>query len=375
MKNIKELRKKAAAVALAGAMGASLVGCNSNDKKEKTTTATAITTEATNTDDLQEAIQIETEYDYTQDVRDLYEENIGFWEYFATVKGNKIEGTNDVEPLSEEEVQGRIKNVLKVMNGDVKDLSGEDIDGVYSDIQCIMLPDVLSNAYNDATNAELGYYTIEGNMNIPYLPKLSKYTLSEQTRTMLEEYESNVEAVINDLVSSNKVSDATKEKLTNTLRNQEESVIMNSSYMEVSNASDGLIRHMVCYNNANIYAATGKTRITSDKVNSGEMRISVETEEEAIVYSMYLMNEIETLTDDQKLLLQDLLTELRPVKDYTRICEYKEQIKTAADANVNVIVGQVNDKKTTLLAYKDFLLSAKENINNDDEMSFTYFAM
>lgn len=375
MENKKLLRKKAATIALAGALGASLVACKSNEKKEQTTIDTTITTEEATLTDATEEIIVETEYDYTQDVRDLYEENIEFWNYFSTVKGNKIEGTNDVEPLSEEEVQGRIKNVLKVINGDVKDLSGEDIDGVYSDIQCIMLPDVLSNAYNDAHNAELGYYTIEGNMNIPQLPKLSKYTLSEQTRSMLEEYESNAEAVINDLVSSNKVSDETKERLTNTLTKQEESVIMDSSYMEVSNAVDGLIRHMVCYNNANIFAATGKTRITSDKVNSGEMRISPETEEEAIIYSMYLMNETETLTDDQKLVLQDLLTELRPVKDYTRICEYKEQIKTAADQNVNVIVGSNKEDKVSLLAYKKFLLLAKEDMNNDDEMSFTYFAM
>ena len=349
-----KLRKKAAALLSAGVMTMSFAGCQKNTN----TNTSATTTQEQTTEMLTEESQMQTlpivdeednlnieEVDYKASAREVYENNLEFWSMYAYERAIESDAEGNKVPLSKEVVFSNIENVIKLMNGEVKDFSSSEVNDIYADLRYMLCPDKLTDTLNNVRNAELGYYEVEGQISLPFIPDLTKFAISEQTREMLAEYTTNANLVISDLNSTNTVSKETKDIVTKTLLTQEESCILNPDYMQTKNSADGVVRTIVAVDNSGLYTdATGETRIKSDKVNSGEMRISPETQDEAIVYSMYLMGATDTLTDEQKIILQNLLVELRPIKHIELMCEYLTDLGIHADQKENVITGKAEDK-------------------------------
>ena len=322
---MEKMKKIILPYALAGTM--LLSGCG----KQQTNTTTEVPTQATT----QAATEALTENEPVVTANNtIYNENIDFCATYG---------------ITEEEIE----TLGKVLNADVN--TKQDVTDVCDNLNQILLPQYLTDTLTHIHNEELGYITIEGQFSLVDASSLSQYATNSETKEILDIYESLRARVINDINTTNKVSDETKAALEKAVVDMHEEYIETVEDMNINSNDDGQIL-FINYIKLKLIdltvAATNKSKLTSEKY--GEFVIAPETFEEAEVNAIVLTDGLDALTDEQKLIYQQYtLKDIRKIY-IDGICGAQEKLKEGAKDNTN------DYTKEDLMNMKEYLLIQKE---------------
>lgn len=250
----------------------------------------------------------------------------------------------------------RIENAIKVINGEVSDLTPSQVMDAKEDINYILLPQNLVTNLDNVTAEELGYVTIEGSFNMSDVPSLDEYAQNKETREFVEEYEELRDKVIEELNTTNKVSAETKNELKEAVIKMEEEYLPDENNMNTDVTAEGnkLLENLAKESLTELTAhATNEARIQTDKFPGG-LKLILETDEERDIQSKALIHGVEVLTDEEKGIYAKSTAETVVNKYETGACEHAQNLADHAKGNSNVH-SQIEDLKK----YKDYLISQK----------------
>lgn len=260
----------------------------------------------------------------------------------------KYEEFYDVYGITEEE----LVNIGKVLNEDVTDLTKKEVSDACENIKTILLPQYIVDSCGHIRNEELGFIEIEGQFNLLEPSSLLQYTTDYETQEILEKYETLRARVINDINTTNKVSDETKEALINAVVEMEEEYIITKEDMNNDTSNDGQI-FLKNWTKKKLIDLTvnaaGVDKVESKKL--GTLYLLPQTPEEIEIYSIALTKGLDALTDEQKLIYQNII--LYKIDEKYINCGAEQNLLTGAKDN--------NDySKEELINIKQYLLIQKE---------------
>lgn len=334
----KKFKKSVLPFALAGTM--MLAGCGNKEVAEKEVVVEP-TTEVIETEEIQEDI---ANVDYYALAADTYNNYTTF--YAQLGMAYKDENANQGINIT------RIENVIKVINGEVSDLTESDISNAKEDIGYILLSQDLVSNLDNVIAEELGYVTIEGNFNMCDVPSLKEYAQNEETIKFVDEYENLRNKVQNDLNTTNKVSDGTKKELTDAVVQMEKDYLQDTNNMNTDATAEGnkLLENLAKESLTELtILATNKTRIETEEFPGG-LQLDVETDEERDIRSKKLIHGIEILTDEEKQIYGDMAMRIVVTKYEEGACEHEQNLANHAKDNADVY-----SEMDILKQYKEYL--------------------
>ncbi|MBQ9024735.1 MAG: hypothetical protein IJ105_05950 [Bacilli bacterium] len=306
----------------------------------------------------------------TQTTEAVYNENDDTYALAATSYNNytKFYSETGLAFADENANQGinieKIENMIKVIKGDVSDLTESQIDDACESINYVLLSQNLSTQLHNVIDEELGYITIEGQINLSEAPSLVEYATDAETIEVLTNYETLRNKVQNDLNTTNKVSDETKQELKNAVIDMEYDYLPDENDMngDVNAEGNKLLENYVKKNLVDLTVlATNESRLETE-VFPGGLKIAPETDQERDVQSKALIHGLDILTDSEKELYSTMTMELVGTKYLDGICTHQENIKRHAKDNVDTY-----SKIDTLKQYKEYL----SNINKENEYTLS----
>ena len=225
-------------------------------------------------------------------------------------------------------------------------------------INYILLSQDLATQLHNVNDAELGYITIEGQISLSDAPSLVEYATDAETIDVVNTYETLRNRVINDLNTTNKVSDETKQALMDAVVDMEYDYLPDANDMngDVNAEGNKLLENYAKKNLVDLTVlATNKSRIETE-VFPGGLKIAPETDQERDVQSKALIHGLDILTDNEKNIYSTMTMELVGTKYLDGICTHQENIKRHANDNVDTY-----SKIDILKQYKQFLTSNIED--------------
>ena len=348
---------------------ATLAGCGKAEVKQQTTEATtAVTTEATTevtTEAItEEAISVEEqrEYENELDARNFYNDNTEFFSVFAQERLDE----NNRTP---EAVKDEVKDIIKVCKGQVADYTSSEIRDIKEDIAYILYPQemVYSLSMIDQADAykSLGQEVkFEGSLAVNDIPKLSQFAQTEETKAKLEKYENLYTQVNADLKANNSISDDTKTALSNAVIELEKSYRKDSNEMNESPIyeSDKLLENL-----ADEYLIELTGHVVGPFVHDdelGDIQLIAATPEEADILNQYnLAGERPSAELEEKALT--LKSKLAVTKYEEGVCAHMENLGKHADNDIDTY-GKLEDIQNQMKyfkAMKDMMASVKEEEN------------
>lgn len=351
------------------ALMATLAGCGKAEVKQQTTEATtAVTTEATTevtTEAVtEEAISVEEqrEYENELDARNFYNDNTEFFSVFAQERLDE----NNRTP---EAVKDEVKDIIKVCKGQVADYTSSEIRDIKEDIAYILYPQemVYSLSMIDQADAykSLGQEVkFEGSLAVNDIPKLSQFAQTEETKAKLEKYENLYTQVNADLKANNSISDDTKTALSNAVIELEKSYRKDSNEMNESPIyeSDKLLENL-----ADEYLIELTGHVVGPFVHDdelGDIQLIAATPEEADILNQYnLAGERPSAELEEKALT--LKSKLAVTKYEEGVCAHMENLGKHADNDIDTY-GKLEDIQNQMKyfkAMKDMMASVKEEEN------------
>ena len=343
-----------------------LSGCGETKVEEQTTEVTTeATTEATTqvtteavTEEVTEALeQEEVKTDYYALAAETYNKYTNFYSNtgFAYEDENAPQGIN-IE---------RIENMIKVIDGEVADLTGSDVSTAKETMNYILLSQELVDNLSDAYSEELGYVTIEGQFNMCDAPSIYEYATDEETREFVKKYEELRNKVQEDLNNTNRVSEETKQELKDAVVEMEKEYIPEDTTMnnDVNAEGNKLLENLAKEKLVELTALSiNQSRIETDEFPGG-LVIAPETRQERDVNSKVIIHGIEILTDSEKLVYSEMLMKKVGTKYEDGACAHEENLARYANEDDNshskIDTYQV---KFDLLEQKKFLLKQKQLI-------------
>ena len=356
----KKIKKIVLPFILAGTL--SLTGCGNQEEKseimEETTQIVTENTTETTTEEVQEATinDAKEETNYYALAANSYNNYTKFYSEtkMAFADENANQGIN-IE---------KIENMIKVIKGDVSDLTESQIDDACECINYVLLSQNLATQLSNVNDEELGYITIEGQINLSEAPSLVEYASDDETIEVLTKYETLRNKVQNDLNTTNKVSDETKQELRDAVIDMEYDYLPDENDMngDVNAEGNKLLENYIKKNLVDLTVlATNESRIETE-VFPGGLKIAPETDEERDVQSKALIHGLDILTDSEKELYSTMTMELVGTKYLDGICTHQENIKRHAKDNVDTY-----SKIDELKQYKKYL----SNINIENEYTLS----
>ena len=233
----------------------------------------------------------------------------------------------------------RIENIIKVINGEVADLTSDDVSTAARNIEQILLPQELNKACNFIHEEENGFMTIEGNFNICETPILSIYATNEETKEFLEGYENLRNEVIIEINSTNSISEETKLKCEKAVIDMQKEYKNSKNFANTDTSSEG---NKLILNEAKVATielaniVTDKARIYDDEFPGG-LKLAPETYEEAMVIAKH-DNEAtrDSMTEEEKLLYTETTLDLIKTPYVGYVCSAEEILGNYANNNQNV---------------------------------------
>lgn len=354
----KKINKLVLPFILAGTL--SLTGCgkqNENSFVESSSTTTTVTTTEQPTTQVVETTQT------TKTIDDTYA-------LAATSYNNYTKFYSETKMAYADETanQGinieKIENMIKVIKGDVSDLTESQIDDACECINYVLLSQNLSTQLHNVIDEELGYITIDGQISLSDAPSLVEYATDAETIEVLTNYETLRNQVQNDLNTTNRVSEDTKQALRDAVINMEYDYLPDENDMngDVNAEGNKLLENYVKKNLVDLTVlATNESRLETE-VFPGGLKISPETDAERDVQSKALIHGLDVLTDSEKELYSTMTMELVGTKYLDGICTHQENVKRHAKDNVDTY-----SKIDILKQYKEYL----SNINIENEYTLS----
>ena len=358
MIEMRKIKSKVVPYVLLGTMGLTLVGC-SNEEKKTVSKVNSITSEST--------------FQTTQTTQELTEEQVtneieNKEEYYYALAAESYNNytkfySNSKMAYADENANcginiDRIENVIKVINGEVSNLTPSQISDAKEDIGYILLSQKLVSNLDDIIAQNLGYITINGQMNIEDIPKLSIYAKDEETKEVVENYESLRDQVINDINTTNNVSLETKENLKNAVIQMEKEYLPDETNMNNDVTAEGnkllenLAKEQLCELTV---LATNEARIETDEFPGG-LKLAAETDEEKDIlnrYNLAVLGLNTEIVDFEKAL--DIKSSLVVTKYEEGACAHEEILARHAKDNTDVY------SKEELQNIKSYLEALKSN--------------
>lgn len=359
----KKFKKLALPLAIAGTL--SLAGCGSqveqtyeeNNTIVTEATTEEVTTEVATVEEIKETIEEKEDY-YTM-AANSYNKYTAF--YCETGMAYADENADQGINIS------KIENMFKLIKGDVSDLTESEIEDACECLNYVLLSQNLSTNLHDVIDEELGYITIEGNITLSDVPSISEYLTDEETKEVVANYETLRNQVQNDLNTTNRVSEQTKEALRNAVIDMEYDYLPDENDMNgiVYNESQKLVENYAKKNLVDLTVlATNESRLQTELFPGG-LKIAPETDQERDVQSKALIHGLDILTDSEKELYSTMTMELVGQKYLDGICTNQEEIKkNAIDHNEHSKI-DLNNQKEMLLKQKEILQSMLEQANED----------
>ena len=354
----KKIKKLVLPFILAGTL--SLTGCGKQNKQtfvEPSTQTTVVeaTEEATTV-----VVATETEAVKVDDTYTLAAASYNNYTKFYSETNMAYADENANQGINIE----KIENMIKVIKGDVSDLTESQIDDACECINYTLLSQNLSTQLHNVIDEELGYITIDGQITLSDAPSLVEYATDSETIEVLTQYETLRNKVQNDLNTTNRVSDETKKELRQAVIDMEYDYLPDENDMngDVNAEGNKLLENYVKKNLVDLTVlATNESRLETD-VFEGGLKIAPETDEERDIQSKALIHGLDILTDHEKEVYSTMTMELVGTKYLDGICTHQENIKRHAKDNVDTY-----SKINTLNNYKEYL----KNINNENEYTLS----
>lgn len=357
MMKFKKLKPILLAVSLMTA--GSLTACS--PKKQEQNTAVKETT-TTKTEVIKETPVKEVKNEVTEDVKyyNLAAESYNnYTEFYARSKmayadENAIDGIN-IE---------RIENIIKVINGEVSDLTSDEVINAKEDINYILLSQDLVTDLDNIIARDLGYITIDGEMKICEAPKLSIYASDKETKEFTEKYETLRDRVQLDINSTGSISDETKKELKEAVIQMEKDYLVDDNQMNDDVTAEGnkLLENLAKESLVELTAlATNESRIMTDEFPGG-LKLIAETDEERDIESKAKIHGLEILTDREKEIYAKDTMERIVTKYEEGVCAHMENLANHAKSNTNT-----HSKLELLKNKRDMLIAKKEQ-----ERNYTY---
>ena len=347
----KQMKKLVLPFILAGTL--SLSGCGKQNKQTFVEPSTQNTVVETTEEATTEVVATETEAVKVDDTYALAAASYNNYTKFYSETNMAYADENANQGINIE----KIENMIKVIKGDVSDLTESQIDDACECINYTLLSQNLSTQLHNVIDEELGYITIDGQITLSEAPSLVEYVTNPETIELLTKYETLRNKVQNDLNTTNRVSDETKEELRQAVIDMEYDYLPDENDMngDVAAEADKIIENYIKKNLVDLTVlATNESRIQTDLFPGG-LKIAPETDEERDVQSKALIHGLDILTDSEKELYSTMTMELVGTKYLDGICTHQENIKRHAKDNVDTY-----SKLDQLKQCKDYLLYYKE---------------
>ena len=350
-------------LALSLMSASSLSACGTTDTKTNTTvikeettgTVATIITEEKTTEKVTEQVMPELTKEEEKEIKfyNLAAESYNdYTEFYARSKmAYKDENARDGINIS------RIENMVKVINGEVSDLTAEEVMNAKEDINYVLLSQDLVTDLDNIIARDLGYITIEGKMNICKAPKLSIYASDKETKIYTEKYETLRDKVMNDLNNTQSISDETKNELKEAVIEMEKDYLVDDNNMNNDVTAEGnkLLENLSKESLIELTAlATNEARIENEEFPGG-LKLIAETDEERDIESKAKIHGLEILTDKEKEIYANMTMEMIVTKYEEGICAHMENLANHAKEDVNVY-----SKKEELIKLRDKLVAMKE---------------
>ena len=271
---------------------------------------------------------------YEEKAQETYSENIQFYTNLGLAYAYNGETNID-----------RIENMLKTINGNVSDLTQSQVNDSCEAIKNVLLSQELTSYLNDVNSYELGYLSTLDDASLIYPASLVKYVTNSETKEILMKFENIRNKVINDLNTSKKVSEETKQEIKRLVCEMEYTYYPDRDNMNNDVISEGnkLLENCVKKSLIDLtISATNQTRIFPEKDTEyysyfpNGLKLAAETDKEKELISTVLINGIDSLTDEQKLSYQKLMNEKVDTKYIDGICSHQENLRDHAKDELNV---------------------------------------
>lgn len=350
-----KLRKtKPALIGLALMFAGSLSACGkTNDNTTaKITEQTTVTTEAKTEEPTTESVVTEDVKNYNLAANSYND----YTEFYARSKmAYKDETARDNINIQ------RIENMIKVINGEVADLTPDEVINAKEDINYVLLSQDLVTDLDDIIARDLGYIEINGELKICSAPKLSIYASDKETKEFTSKYESLRDRVQLDINSIGSVSDETKNELRKAVVEMEREYLPDRDEMNSDVTAEGnkLLLNLAKESLVELTAlATNEARIMTEEFPGG-LKLIAETDEERDIESKAKIHGLEILTDKEKEIYAKDTMERIVTKYEEGVCAHMENLANHAKSNTNV-----HSKIEFLKDYRNQLVAMKEKENN-----------
>ncbi len=378
--NYKKIKKVVLPFALVGMMN--LSGCSSlaiKSEKDKSNLTEATSTDTTTESNSEELSTVKVIAPTTEETTEKKEETskltdeedkkLNFYKLAAETY-NKYTDFYSYTGMAYEDKNGkvnidRIENFIKVINGEVADLTPSQIADAKEDINYILLSQDLVSNLDDVIAADLGYITI-GKISMVKNAKLSEFASDEETKEITKKYEKLRDKVQKDLNTSNKVSDETKEELKKAVIQMEKDYLPDKNNMNTDVTAEGnkLLENLAKEALVELYVlATNETRIYCDEFPGG-LKLAAETDEERDIQSKAMIHGVEILTDSEREKYAKMTMEIIVTKYEQGVCAHLQNLADHAKDNSNVHSN--NDKIASLRAIKEELKTMKLYTNSKE---------
>lgn len=346
---MKLISKRFLPYALVGTM--MLAGCGNNVENKEETLVEPTTTATTEefTEEIPEVA--ETTKEATKDYYALAAESYNKYADFYAFTEMAYEDENGNVNID------RIENVIKVINGDVADLTSSEVSAAVKNIEWIVYPEYIGKKINFKRTNAYEYITDEKDLDVIKMvsmnaPKLSEYLTDEEAKAAGLESEALMDKIVAEMNESyDSVSEETIQETKAIMDKNEHLYREDINYINDDTTSMGnkIVLNIYKEKIIELYAdMTGE-------YTYGEFKIAPYGEDEVNAISAYNTRP-ETMTDEEKIIYNNYEDHYLG-KDYKNaICQLEQGLSKYAIDNANVH-SQIEELKR----YKDYLISQKTN--------------
>jgi len=370
----KKFKNVALTTTLAGTLA--LVGCGAQEQKDTTVaTSTSATqeqvTEPVKESNIEKDIVVNEQSDYEIEnfynpAATLYNDNVDF--FSSEVVGNNMAYYD--EKTGEINID-RIENVVKVIKGEVEDLTPSEVVTSRNNIEMMLLPQYLVAKTNFAS-VEPGFLNENGKQileaQVPEIAKLSTIATDEETKEYVENYENVINRVIADYNANNSITPETKTILENEIYKLKSSNTTDLNYMNNDSSSIGnkLLLNITKLKMISLYVTV------TNEPTLGDYVLAPRNQEEIDALDLYYNEETrDTMTDKDKEIYNNYQSVFLGKEFIDEICSLENELANYAHDNDNVysennkeeIIKLLQTKKEALETYKQSYHFAYDYLN------------
>ena len=353
-----------------------LTGCGAKDTKSNTTTqsttqATTATQEQTTqattaaqvteepTTQMQEAeTETDEEIDLYNEAATLYNDNVDF--FSSEVVGNNMAYLDDNGINIE-----RIEDVVKVIHGEVADLTPSRVEKACENIAQILHPQALEKKINFAKIDDEGMLPEDGKqilkIKIPKLPRFSTCATDKETKEYAEKTEALLDLVIDDINDDNKISSETEKALEDAVY---EIRTLYTKDLNSSNHDSTSIGNKIYLNSLKMTVISAYVTATGN-CTLGDYVVAPRNEEELTVWSRYSnATETNTMTERDKEIFNNFTDVFIGTDIKSDLCSLRNELAGFAKDNEDVH-SRRDELKELYTAKKIYMMEYKQNIQNE----------